>query len=83
MMAAQEMVEHLRTDAREAEDVDGPSEGVSLAVQFTRIMSLFAKGKYTHTQLLCQSGVDVGLLDCSHSSARTAQIIITDPYLPG
>lgn len=82
-MAAQEMVEHLRTDAGEAEDVDGSSEGVNLAVQFTRIMSLFAKGKHMRPQLLCQSGVDVGLLDCSHSSTRTPQITTTDPYLPG
>ncbi len=45
-MAAQEVVEHLRSDAEEAEDVDGLSEGVNLAVQFARITSLFAKGKH-------------------------------------
>ncbi|KAI9444189.1 hypothetical protein H4582DRAFT_1919943 [Lactarius indigo] len=43
MVAAQEVVEHLRSDAGEAEDVDNLSEGVNLAVQFARITSLFAK----------------------------------------
>ncbi|KAH9174778.1 hypothetical protein EDB89DRAFT_471293 [Lactarius sanguifluus] len=43
IMAAQEVVERLRSDAGEAEDVDDLSEGVNLAVQFTRITSLFAK----------------------------------------
>jgi hypothetical protein len=54
MMAAQEMVEHLRTDAEEAEDVDGSSEpdGVNLAVQITRMMSLFATGKHMCLQSL-------------------------------
>lgn len=42
-MVAQEVVEHLRSDAREAEDVDGLSGGVNSAVQLTRITSLFAK----------------------------------------
>jgi len=47
-MAAQ-VVERLRSDPDEAEDTDG-SEGVSLAVQFTRIMSLFSKGKHVRPQ---------------------------------
>jgi hypothetical protein len=81
VMAAQEMVEHLRTDAGEVEDVDSSSEpDVNLAVQFTRIMSLFAKGKHICPQS-CQCGVDLGLLDCSHSSARAPQITITDSLL--
>jgi hypothetical protein len=82
-MAAQEMVEHLRSDVGEAEDVDGLSEGVNLAVQFARVMALFAKGKHIRPQSLCQRGVDLGLLDCSHSSARAPQITITDPCFPG
>ena len=59
-MAAQEMVEHLRSDAEEAEDADGLSEGVNLAVQFARIMALFAKGKNIHPQSLCQWGLICG-----------------------
>ena len=53
-MAAQEMVEHLRTDAGEAEDVEGSPEldSVDLAVQFTRIMALFTTGKHVHSQSL-------------------------------
>lgn len=52
VMAAQEIVEHLRADTGENEDVDGSSEpdGVNLAVQFTRIMSLFATGKHVCSQ---------------------------------
>ena len=59
-MAAQERVEHLRSDAGEAEDVDDLSEGVNLAVQFARIMALFAKGKHIRPQSLYQRGVDCG-----------------------
>ncbi|KAH9059615.1 hypothetical protein EDB87DRAFT_1621951, partial [Lactarius vividus] len=43
MMAAQEVVEHLRSDTGETEHVDDLSEGVNLHVQFARITSLFAK----------------------------------------
>ena len=82
-MAAQEIVEHLRTDAGEDEDEDRSSEGVSLAVQFTRIMSLFAKGKHIRPQSMCQCGVDLGVLDSSHSSAPAPKITITDSFLPG
>lgn len=79
-MAAQEMVEHLRSDAGESEDVDSLSGGVNLAVQFARIMALFAKGKRIRPQSPCQMGVD---LCCSHPSAHAPQITITDPCFPG
>jgi hypothetical protein len=43
-VAAQEVVERLRTDSGEESDGDGESEGMSLAVQLIRLQSLFAKG---------------------------------------
>ena len=81
-MAAQEMVEHLRSDAGEAEDADGLSEGVNLAVQFARIMALFAKGKNVHP-VAVSMGIDLWLLACSHSSSRAPKITITNPCFPG
>jgi hypothetical protein len=44
-MAAQEVVENLRIDS--AEYGSGESESVSLIVQLTRLVSLFAEGEYT------------------------------------
>jgi len=80
-MVAQEVVERLRSDPDEAEDADGLSEGVSLAVQFTRIMSLFAKGKHIRPQTLHHEVVDLWFLGCSHSSTRATQIAIADLWL--
>jgi hypothetical protein len=44
-MAAQEAVERMRTDPSE-EESDGESEGVPLAVQLIRLLSLLARSEY-------------------------------------
>jgi hypothetical protein len=45
IIAAQEAIERLRVDLSE-EESDGESEGVPLAVQLIRLLSLFAKSEY-------------------------------------
>lgn len=51
VIAAQEVVERLRTDP--ADEVDDEPESVSLVVQLTRLVSLLAKG---NLQPLCTNG---------------------------
>ena len=48
-MAAQEAIEHLRSDPSE-EDSDDESEDTPLATQLIRLLSLFAKGEYMWLQ---------------------------------
>jgi hypothetical protein len=51
IIAAQEAIERLRADMSE-EESDGESEGVPLAVQLIRLLSLFAKSEYICLQLI-------------------------------
>jgi hypothetical protein len=53
IIAAQEAIERLRADLSESEEEsDGESEGVPLAVQLIRLLSLFAKSEYICIQLI-------------------------------
>ena len=49
MIAAQEAIERLRADLL-AEESDDESEGVTLAVQLIRLLSLLANGEYVWSQ---------------------------------
>jgi hypothetical protein len=51
IIAAQEAIERLRTDISEDES-DGELEGVPLAVQLIRLLSLFAKSEYICIQFI-------------------------------
>lgn len=51
IIAAQEAIERLKADLSE-EESDGESEGVPLAVQLIRSLSLFAKSEYMCIQLV-------------------------------
>jgi hypothetical protein len=51
IIAAQEEIERLRSELLE-EESDDESEGVTLAVQLIRLLSLFAKSEYICLQLI-------------------------------
>jgi hypothetical protein len=79
-MAAQEVVERLRTDP--AEEGNRESEDVSLVVQLTRLMSLFAIGKYMRSQSPCRRR-STRYSHRSLSSTRAPQITIADARITG
>jgi hypothetical protein len=50
IMAAQEIVEYLRTDSDSGDDSDGESGGVRLVLQLIRLQSLLAKSMFDHLE---------------------------------
>lgn len=77
-MAAQEAIEHLRADSS-AEESDDESEGVPLAVQLMRLLSLFANGEYVWLQYRGSTEVSTSSLP----STCAAQIAIADAGTTG
>jgi hypothetical protein len=77
-MAAQEAVERLGTDPSE-EESDDESEGVPLAVQLIRLLSLLAKGEYVWLQYRGSTRVSTSSLP----STSAPQIAIADAGTAG